>query len=161
MVGRPLMGIRINDVIRGLDVLDALGKLSAGGGVMGFAQGKLGTVLLHAAVMDDRLSGVAVEQSLVSYRLAGASPTHRDLEDSVIPGVLGRYDLPDLAAALAPRPVSILNAVSPTGRVLLRKDASAEYRYAAEAHALTGAAGKFRIGLRREGEPLAQAHQLQ
>ena len=161
MVGRPLVGIRINDVIRGLDALDALGKDPVGGsGVMGFAQGKLGTVLLHAAVMDDRLSGVAVEQSLLSYRLVGASPIHRDLEDTMIPGVLGRYDLPDLAAALAPRPVSILNSVSPTGRVLLRKDMSAEYRYASEAYATTGAAGQFRIGLRREGEALAQAHSL-
>ena len=161
MVGRPLVGIRINDVIRGLDALDALGKDPVGGsGVMGFAQGKLGTVLLHAAVMDDRLSGVAVEQSLLSYRLVGANPIHRDLEDTMIPDVLGHYDLPDLAAALAPRPVSILNSVSPTGRVLLRKDVSAEYRYASEAYATTGAAGQFRIGLRREGEALAQAHSL-
>jgi dienelactone hydrolase len=162
MVGRPFMGIRIDDVIRGLDALEALGKRPAGGsGVAGFAQGKLGTVLLHAAVMDDRLSSVAVEQNLLSYRLVGASPIHRDLEDTIIPGVLGRYDLPDLAAALAPRPVSILNSVSPTGRVLLRKDVEAEYGYASEAYEATNAAGQFRIGLRREAEPLAQAHSLQ
>ncbi len=153
MVGRPILGIRINDVMRGLDTLDALGKRPAGG-VMGFGQGKLGTVLLHAAVMDDRLSGIVVEQSLLSYRSVAANPIHRDLEDSIVPGVLGRYDLPDLVAALAPRPVWIMNAVSPTGRVLFRKEVSAEYGYATQ----TYSGGQLRIGLRREDETIASAY---
>ena len=105
-------------------------------------------------MLDDHFSGIVVEQSLLSYRSVGASPIHRDLEDSIVPGVLGRYDLPDLVVALAPRPVWIMNAVSPTGRVLLRKEVSAEYRYAAE----TYAGGQLRIGLRREDETIASAY---
>ena len=147
MVGRPLLGIRVNDILRGLDALESLGRR---GPVSAFAQGRLGPVLLHAAVLDDRLAAIAVEQSLLSYRLAGASPLHRDLEDTILPGVLGRYDLPDLAASLAPRPVTIVNSVSPTGRLLLRQEAVAEYGYARHA----------RLALRGEDEPLAVAYAL-
>lgn len=155
MTGRPLTGIRINDIVRGLDALEALGRQPRNG-VSAFARGRFGALLLHAAVIDDRIASVTVEQGLLSYRSAGANPIHRDLEDSVVPGILGQYDLPDLAAALAPRPVRIVNAVSPTGRLLLRKEVSLEYEYTAKAFAAAGAADKFQVTLRREGEPIAE-----
>lgn len=159
MVGRPLLGIRINDVIRGLDALESLGR-PRGARLTAFAQGRLGPLLLHAAVVDDRLFGIGVEQSLLSYRLAGSSPIHRNLEDTILPGVLGRYDLPDLAAALAPAPLAILNSISPVGQVLLRKEAAAEFTYAAEAYAAAGATPGLRLGLRGEEEPIAEAYPL-
>jgi hypothetical protein len=64
--------------------------------------------------------------------------------------VLARYDLADLVAARNSGPVWILNARSPVGAILLRRDANAEYEYATKALAATPE--RLRIGLRREGE---------
>lgn len=153
MTGRPLLGIRINDIRRGLDAMEALGKLPPDGAA-GFAYGRFGAVLLHAAVMDDRIRSVYLEQGLLSYRAAAGSAIYRDLEDSIIPGVLGEYDLPDLAASLAPRAVRIVNGVAPNGRLLLRKEVSAEFAYTAQVFGALGASDAFTVGLRRESEPV-------
>jgi hypothetical protein len=157
MVGRPLTGIRVNDVVRGLDMLAELGLLPRAG-VTAIARGKLGPVLLHAALFDVRISSVIVEDNLVSYAAVGATPIHRDIEDTIIPGVLGRYDLPDVAAALAPRPLWLTNLRSPLGTLLPRRDAVAAYDYAQSAYLAAGKPENLRIGLRREGEPLQAAY---
>ncbi len=143
MVGKPLMGIRMNDALRGIDALQELGALPAGGGVTVIAKGKLGPVALHAAVLDARITRVFVEEALVSYAAMGAAPIHKDIEDVVVPGVLGQYDLPDLAAAMAPREARIVSARSPAGRPLLRRQMETAYQ-----------AANVRTMLRREGESL-------
>ncbi len=73
-------------------------------------------------------------------------PAHRQIFDAVVPGVLGRYDLPDLVAALAPRPVSLTNVRSPLGTPVFLRDVRAEYEYAT-------AAGNLKLSLRRETDP--------
>ncbi len=149
MVGRPLIGIRMNDVVRGLDALQEMGRLPADG-VLGFARGKLGPVLLHTAVVDSRIASVMAEDSLVSYAAVAASPLHAGIEELVVPGVLGQYDLPDLAAALTPRRVWLSNLRGPTGKLLLKREATAAYGHAA--------GSGLQIGLRREEEPVEAAY---
>jgi len=39
-----------------------------------------------------------------------------------VPGVLAFYDLPDLAAALAPRPLTVHSAVDPVGKPIAREE---------------------------------------
>ena len=64
MVSRPLIGIRMEDIARGIDVLKTRGM--APEGVIGFSKGSIGVAMLHAAVVDDRLSTLAMEGSLAS-----------------------------------------------------------------------------------------------
>lgn len=146
MTGKPLLGIRTNDLVRALDALQERGSVPPAG-VTVIAKGKLGPVALHAAVLDPRITRVILEDSLVSYAAIGASAIHKDIEDTVLPGVLAAYDLPDLAAALAPRPVTITNARSPVGRLLLRREAAAAYPSA-----------NVKRTLRREGESPLEAY---
>lgn len=141
MVGRPLLGIRMHDVVRGLDAIGELGRLPAAGVTL-IAKGKLGAVALHAAVIDTRISRVIVEDSLISYAAVGATPVHRDIEELVVPGALASYDLPDLAAAIGPRSVRVTNPRSPVGRQLLRREAESVY----------GPVSNAKVVLRREGE---------
>jgi hypothetical protein len=150
MVGRPLVGIRMNDVLRGIDAFQDLNVATAQG-VLGVARGRIGTVLLHAAAVDTRLARLIVEGNLVSYQSVGSVPIHRNIEDLVVPGALGQYDLADLAAAMAPRPVALRNLISPTGRALLRSEMEAAYAYPLRA-------GKADVGLRKENEGLADAY---
>ncbi|MCW5978298.1 MAG: acetylxylan esterase [Bryobacteraceae bacterium] len=154
MDGRTLTGLRMGDIVRGLDVLAERGLLGAG--VLGVARGTAGVGLLHAAAIDSRLSGLLLDEPLVSWRAIAETPVHRRIFDAVVPGVLGVYDLADLAAAIAPRPVSLLNVRSPLGDRLLLAEARKPYETASRAYRAANAEGAFRVGLRRFGEPLAQ-----
>lgn len=150
MVGRPLEGIRMNDILRGIDALKEL-NVATPQGVLGMARGRIGTTLLHAAAVDTRLSRLIIEGNLVSYQAVGAAPIHRAIEDLVVPGALGQYDLPDLAAAVAPRPVALRNLISPTGRALFREEMQAAYAYPVRV-------GRADVGLRNENEKVADAY---
>lgn len=150
MTGRPLVGLRIQDILRGVDVLRERGLLH-GEECIGFAKGRtLSADLLHAAVLDKRIGAVAIEGGLVSYASIVRTPMHQGILELAIPGVLGEYDLPDLVAAVAPRPVWMVNLRSPMSRPVFLREARAEYQRA-------GAGNRLRIGLRREEEPLVAA----
>jgi cephalosporin-C deacetylase-like acetyl esterase len=154
MVGKPLVGLRMDDILRGIDLLREKGLLY-GGECLGVGKGTAAVDLLHAAVMDSRIAGVAIDGGLLSYASIARTPVHRQIFDAVIPGVLGKYDLPDLVAALAPRPVSLVNLRSPLGIPVFLRDAKSEYGYAAAAYTAAGASNKLTFGLRREAEGVA------
>jgi hypothetical protein len=154
MTGRTLVGIRAGDIIRGLDLLNEKGLLH-GGNAAGVGKGAAAVDLLHAAAIDSRFSALALEEMLVSYRAVAQSPIHRQIFDAVVPGVLTKYDLPDLVAAQA-KPVWILNAKSPAGVVLMKEAAAEAYGFASKA--LADRKDRLRIGLRREGEPVLEAY---
>ncbi len=150
MAGKPLPGLRIQDILRGVDVLRERGLLF-GDECIGFAKGRiLAADLLHAAVLDKRIAAVAVEDGLLSYASIVRQPFHQGILELIIPGVLGKYDLPDLVAAIAPRPVWLVNLRSPMGKPVFLREARREYE-----RVQTGT--RLRLGLRREEEPLAAA----
>ena len=84
MVGRPLVGLRMADIVRGLDLL-AQRNLLADGKASGVAKGTAGVSLLHAAAVDARLSRLVLENPLVSYRAIAETPIHRQIFDVVLP----------------------------------------------------------------------------
>jgi len=79
-------------------------------------QGICGAPLLHAALLDERITRIVLQDALTSYRLAVDRPIHHGLYDVAIPGVLRKYDLEDIVLALNPRPVVFINPVDALGR---------------------------------------------
>jgi cephalosporin-C deacetylase-like acetyl esterase len=155
MTGRPLVSLQIRDILRGIDVLEARG-FQAAAGVLGVGRGLVSVALLHAAALDARVGRLILEDMPCSYAAIAKAPIHRKIFEVVIPGVLGEYDLPDLVASIAPRPVTLLNLRSPTGANMLRRDQTAEYGYAAETYQASGHAKALEIRARREGESMPQ-----
>ena len=155
MVGRPLTGLRATDILRAVDVLSERG-LAGAEGVIGIARGLTGVDLLHAATVDRRIQALVIEGGLLSYESVVRSPIHRGVFEAVVPGVLARYDLPHLVAALAPRPVWLINLRSPAGAPVFREEAERAYQYAAQAYAAAAARSRLRIRLRREAEGLLE-----
>ena len=107
LVGRTILGMRVDDVILAVDWLAANSNVSRSIAISG--RGAMGPVALHAAALDSRITSVTVEDSLASYRGILDEPLHRNVSESVIPGVLKKYDLPDLVQAIAPRPVTAIH----------------------------------------------------
>jgi cephalosporin-C deacetylase-like acetyl esterase len=108
-LNRPLLGQRAFDL---LAVLRTIGDVD----VMGV--GAAGPVTLHAAALDDRVKGVTVVSSIMSWEDVVRTPISTNQLSSAVPGVLAAYDLPDLIKAIAPRPVVTINPVGAAGKPL-------------------------------------------
>jgi hypothetical protein len=157
-VGKPLPGLAAEDILRGIDVLESQGLAAAG--CTGYARGLAGIAMLHAAALDTRIAEVAIEGGLLSWESMARTPVHRRTMAGLLPGALGVYDLPDLAAAIAPRPLKLVNVRGPAGDTLQTRQVREAYSYAASAYAAAGQAGKFNIALRRESEPAGTCYAL-
>jgi hypothetical protein len=115
--GRSLVGMRAGDVARALAFLRARDDVDAGRLTLLGERG-LATVALHAAAFDDAIGRLVLVEPLLSYE---ALVTSRFYDPGYIhegvAGALPHYDLPDLVASLAPRPVRIVDARDALGHV--------------------------------------------
>ena len=127
-LGRPLLGQRV------FDLLQALRALEGGSGFHLIGVGPGGPIALHAAALDERIKVVEIERSVVSWSAVVRAPISRDQLSGVVPGVLESYDLPDLAALLAPRPLTIRAAIEPDGTPAAQADIEAAYAIATAAY---------------------------
>lgn len=99
LVGRTIVGIRADDVLGAVDWVLANEHPTS---VTVHAVGALGIAALHAAALDPRITKVEVDDSLPTYRSIVEEPLSRNVSEIVIPGVLKKYDVPDLIRAAAP-----------------------------------------------------------
>ncbi|MBI3973709.1 MAG: acetylxylan esterase [Chloroflexi bacterium] len=117
VAGRPLFGMRLRDVACAVDYLldradvDRVARIALAGWGAG------GLLALHAAALDDRISRVATLETLASYRSIVEHERYAHHVGSFIPGVVrcadspDGYDLGDVEALIAPRPVLRLRSV--------------------------------------------------
>jgi dienelactone hydrolase len=158
MVGKPLPGMRIEDTLRAIEVLEKR-RLMPHGECIGYARGAAPVLdLLHAAVLDRRIASVTAEGGLLSFSSMARTAIHYRLLESVAPGVLHHYDLPDLVAAVAPRPVTLANLRWPAGAAATLRDSAREYAYAESAYRTRKAAEQMQLRIRRENESLSAAY---
>lgn len=120
-LGRPLLGQRVADL---LSVLAALAG-EAPGGFHLVGHGAAGPIALHAAALEPKVVALTLDGSIISWSEVARTPLTRDQLANVVPRVLDAYDLPDLAASFAPRPLRIRSPVDPTGRPSPREKAEA------------------------------------
>jgi hypothetical protein len=106
LVGRTLVGLRTDDAIGAVDCLAQRADVDPAR-ISAVASGHMGVVLLHAAVLDHRLRHIAIDHVLTSYRSLANAPLPIGAPEDVIPGVLLRYDLPDLERALGSRVTAV------------------------------------------------------
>jgi len=117
LVGKTLVGMRVDDAIRAVDWLASRDDVDPKS-ISVYGSGPMGIVVLHAAALDSRMSRVAVEDTLASFRMVLDEPLHKLIPESVIPGVLPKYDLGDVIKAIAPRPVSVVAPQDAAGKTV-------------------------------------------
>jgi hypothetical protein len=126
---QSLLGMRVADVIRGVDY--ALSRPDvAKDGVRVVGQGAGALWALYAAALDVRISSVVAERGLVSYK--GLAQTDRYAHSAGIfaRDVLLHFDLPAVAAAIAPRPVTLVAPVDAMKRLVDAGQVAKLYPYA-------------------------------
>ncbi len=111
-LNRPLLGQRVYDLLSVLKAVDPKGE-----GVELVARGSVVPVALHAAALDARIKSLRIERGLASWELVVRTPVSHNQLANVVPGALSVYDLPDLAASLAPRPLSFFEPVDGAGQI--------------------------------------------
>jgi cephalosporin-C deacetylase-like acetyl esterase len=126
ILGRPLLGMRVADALGVVRYLrtrsDVDPKRVAVAG-----RGCLGGVAAYVAALDSDISSVAVEGLLASYGALAKSEVYQQPAFILLPGVLQDFDLPDVFAALAPRPLLVLNPQDPLTRKMVEQEARAAF----------------------------------
>jgi hypothetical protein len=113
MLGKPLLGGQIHDTLRALEYLRS--RSDIGGDVSLVGDGAHGVIALSAAALDTRVRGVALRQTLTDYRSLATAERYTQPFGIYAYGLLRDFDLPLVARAIGPRPVLLLNAVTPRG----------------------------------------------
>ena len=108
--GLTMPGRRAFDIIRAMDYLQAREDIAPDRFHL-VGEGEGGSWALMAAVADDRVASVAAVAMLASCRMVLDNRWNRLEGYFWVAGALHDYDLPDLAALLAPRPVLLAETV--------------------------------------------------
>ncbi len=144
-----LFGMRVQDVVRSVDyALSRPDAAKTGVRVAGKGAGALWA--LYAAALDPRISSMVAERSLLSYRSLAQVDRYTHGAGIFLRDVLLRFDLPQVAAAVADRNLTLLSPVDAMKRASNLADAREAYRWTAEAYQNAGAGGRFQIAARTE-----------
>ena len=138
-VGRPLLGQRVRDLLAAAPKRTTHRKWT----LVGVGAGAL--VAAHAAVIDTRISRLITVGGLLSYRSLIDDPLTTQPLSSDVPSVIGAYDVKELHAALAPRPVMVINPMDSRRRPVERVKAWDHLDWTAQVYEMMGAADSFRL----------------
>ena len=115
LIGRSIAGIRAGDVSRLTKLLRQEYSMDE---IYGVARRELAPVLLHAGAFDANIDRVALVEPFMSYRSLVMNRFYETgFVHSTVAGALEAYDLPDLAASLAPRRLMISHILDQSGEV--------------------------------------------
>jgi cephalosporin-C deacetylase-like acetyl esterase len=154
LIGKPLVGMRAIDITRAIDLLSARAEVDRER-IYGFGKEAGAVPLLYAAVFDERIRKVALEGMLISYQTIVDQRIHRQVFETVVPGALRSYDLPDLVGALSPRQVWVVNGVDALGHRVGIGEVRKQYARSSEAFRGSGVEASLQIAERRSDEGVA------
>jgi cephalosporin-C deacetylase-like acetyl esterase len=113
ILGPPLVGGQVYDTLRALDYLRSRADIS--GAVVLVGDGPHGVIALYAAALDERVRGVALRQTITDYRSLAIAERYTHPFGIYAYGLLREFDLPEVASAVGPRPVLLLDPSTPLG----------------------------------------------
>ncbi len=108
VTGRSLSGIRAADIVRMVRFLRSRADIDARHMAAVSLRG-MATPLLHAATWEQGIGKVALIEPFVSFAAVARHRYYQVSFADLVPNAMTAYDLTDLAASLAPRPLLIVN----------------------------------------------------
>ena len=107
-LGRPLLGMRVWDALHVAAYLRSRPEVDPTRvGIVG--RNWAGVIALFAAAIDARLAWAAVASPPASYGEIARREEYAQPVSLMLPGALQDFDLPDVFASLAPRPLLVVN----------------------------------------------------
>jgi cephalosporin-C deacetylase-like acetyl esterase len=148
IVGKTMVGMQIVDLLQTFNYLASRPDVNAEKITL-LGKGNGGVVALFAAAQDTRLKKTICEDTLVSYlNFASTTFYEQSLFDVIVPGVLKDFDLPDVAAAVAPRSLQIIDARSAAEASETESEIRREYSTTVRTYQILHRASLFQISSR-------------
>ena len=112
-----------------------------------------GLIAAHAAALDERIAGVASIEAPLSYASMVKDPGAEQPVSAILPGVLAAYEIRDVYAALAPRPLLIVNPQDARRRGVTEAEARSELASAMDTYDMLESRDSMQVvtGLGRSG----------
>jgi len=156
LIGRSIVGVRAGDVSRIVRYLESREDIDHRD-ISVVARGEMCPVALHAAVFDDSISSIALIEPLISYSSIVMNQYYEPrLIHSTVAGALTAYDLPDLAACLAPRKLLMVNPTDQNGNRAKLEDVDREMEVVCSAYSEAEAEDKLDILSREPDESMEE-----
>jgi len=109
ILGRPLLGQRVTDVLAVLQAVQGTRVVLA-------AQGKMTVPALYAAMLHPAVAGLYLSGGLASSRNLLETEEYNYPLANFVPGIAGFMDLPEIIRSLEPRRVTLAGTVDAAGR---------------------------------------------
>ncbi len=124
LIGRSIVGIQAGDVNRVANFLQNRSDMDPKN-ISAVAFDEMGPTILHAATFNNKIDRVTLIGSLSSYQTITMNKFYNtNLTKSFVAGALEAYDLPDLAAGLAPGKLTLINMKDGEGNIIDIKENS-------------------------------------
>ena len=117
ILGKPLLGQRVTDILA-LAAALAAHPATARRPLVIAARGHLTVPALFAAALDARIERLYLAGGLVSFRNLVETENYDYPFGNFVPNLLKHTDLPDVAAAIGPRQVTVAGAVDAAGKTV-------------------------------------------
>ena len=139
VTGRSLAGIRAADVVRMVRFLKSQTDIDARQVAAVSVRG-MATPLLHAAAWEQGIGKVALIEPFASFASVACHRYYQVSFADLVPNALPAYDLADLEASLAPRPLLIINPADHLMKPASPEVIDREFDVVRKAYASKGAA---------------------
>jgi len=133
MIGRPLFGMRVFDVIRCAEYLAEREDVDSDR-LLCRGVGSGGLLALYAAALDKKIVGVLAENFLSTYHRLFDGNIYKHHVNIFLPSALKYYDLPDVVACIAPRPAALLKPLDHMKQPITDSAARKDYSRAIAAY---------------------------
>jgi pimeloyl-ACP methyl ester carboxylesterase len=141
---QSLLGMRVQDVVRSVDYVTSRQDADVEHlHVIGKGMG--GVWCLYAAALDPRVRSLISVQSLLSYRSLTQVDRYRYGADDFVPDVLLHFDLPQVAAAMVGRPLTLIQPKDAMKNTVSLNTAEEAYKSTQATYQVAGLGKLFRI----------------
>ncbi len=141
---QSLLGMRVQDVVRAVDYIATRQEADAGN-VHVIGKGTGGLWCLYAAALDPRIGSLISVRSLLSCRSLAQSDRYLYGADVFVPDMLLHFDLPQVAAAIASRPLVLIYPADAMKKDVDEDSAQQAYRWTRDVYAAAGLQSRFKV----------------
>lgn len=143
LIGKSIVGIRAGDVSRLTQLLEKRSEVDE---IYGVAKKEMASVLLHAAAFNPLIKRIALIDGYSSYSSIVTSRFYNPkFVQNLVPGALTAYDLPDLAACLAPRELMMVGTTDGNGGQKDQEGMERDFEVIKTAYELNNAGQQLKI----------------
>ena len=156
-MNEDLFGMRVLDVVRSIDyVLSRPDVDPSGVHLIGRGTGALWS--LYAAALDDRVKALVAHGGLLSYRALTSVDRYVTESSVFVRDVLTRFDLPQVAAVVAERPLTIIAPRGPMNQEFEIPAARDAYGWTSKVYEKLGVPEHFRVSPKSREMSLASQY---